>query len=55
MNSFFHKRRVIIILNLQELMKELYLEKDLKRGLEKTILKLVEEGRLIDEVHDEFI
>ncbi len=32
-----------IILYYQGLMKKLYLDKDLKRGLEKTVLKLVEE------------
>ena len=35
----------------QELMKELYLDKDLKRGKEKTALKLVEEvGELAEAI-----
>lgn len=40
-----------IIFDLQDLMAKLYLDKDLKRGLEKTVLKLVEEvGELSEAV-----
>ncbi len=43
--------RVRIIKESQELMKNLYLEKDSKRGTEKTVLKLMEEmGELAESV-----
>jgi len=43
--------RVRIIKESQELMKKLYLDKDSKRGIEKTVLKLMEEmGELAESV-----
>ena len=43
--------RVRIIKESQELMKDLYLDKDSKRGIEKTVLKLMEEvGELAESV-----
>jgi NTP pyrophosphatase (non-canonical NTP hydrolase) len=42
---------VNIIFDFQDLMAKLYLDKDVKRGLEKTVLKLVEEvGELSEAV-----
>ena len=44
-------KSVINIHEFQELMKDLYLEKDLKRGKERTMLKLMEEvGELAEAV-----